>query len=122
MTEPVDQHKSVASKVDQFEEQHLQRYDDRVILILDVSCDFFHPEIKRTVYCELPEEDNTEGQDQVGKLSKTVCGTRDASAEWEGNYSEVFEGASAKTGFFSPRLFLQEQTKLKVWVRGDDMC
>ena len=53
-------------EVQQFEDQQVQRDDDRVILILDVSRAFFHPEIKRTVYCELPEEDKTEGEGQVG--------------------------------------------------------
>ena len=28
----------------------------------------------------------------------------------------------AVRGLFSPCLFLQEQTKLKAWVHGDDMC
>ena len=39
-------------------------------------------------YIELPEEDKTDGEDQVGVLLKTMHGTRDASAEWEGNYLE----------------------------------
>ena len=34
----------------------------------------------------------------------------------------MFEVAGAKTGLFSLCLFLQEQTKLKAWVHGDDMC
>ena len=91
MTEPADQHKSVASKVEQFMGQQVRRDEHRVILILDVSRAFFHPEIKRTVCCELPEEDKTDGNDQVGELLKTMYGSRDASAEWEGYYSEVFE-------------------------------
>ena len=82
----------------------------------------FHPEIKRTVNSELPDEDKTDGEDQVGELLKTMYGTRDASAEREGFYSEVVEGAGAKTGLFSPCLFSQEQTKLKAWAHGDDMC
>ena len=59
----------------------MQRYGDRVILILDVSRAFFHPEIKRTVHWDVPEEDKTEGEDQVGELLKTMHGTRDASVE-----------------------------------------
>ena len=51
-----------------------------------------------------------------------MYGTRDASAEREGFYSEVVEGAGAKTGLFSPCLFLHEQAELKAWVHGDDMC
>ena len=81
-----------------------------------------HPEIKRRVCCELPGEDKADGEDQVGELLKTMIGTRDASVEREGLYSEVVGGAGAKTGLFSPCLFLQEQTKMKAWVHGDDMC
>ena len=83
---------------------------------------FFHPEIKRTVYYKIPEEDKTEGEDQVGELLKTMHGTRDASAEWEGYCSEVFESAVAKFCLFSPCFFVQEQTKVNACVHGDDMC
>ena len=106
MTEPVDQNKNVASKVEQLQDDH------RNTLILDVSRAFCHFKIKRTVHCELPEEDKTEGEDQV----KTMHGTRDASAEWEGYYSEVFERAGEKTGLFSLRLLLLEKTKLTACV------
>ena len=55
----------------------------------------------------------------MGVLLKTMCGTRDAGAEWEGDYcSEVFEGSGANAGLFSPCLFLQEQTKVKAWAHG----
>ena len=77
--------------------------------------------VKRTVYFELPDEGKTDGEDQVGELLKTMCGTRDARAKSEGFHSEVLEGAGAKTGLFSPCLLSQEQTKLKAWVHGDDM-
>ena len=87
--------------MEQFEEHQAQREDDRVILILDVSRAFLHPEMKRTDHCEFPHEDKTEGEDQVSELLKTMYGTRISSAEWEGYHSEVFEGAGAKTGLFS---------------------
>ena len=83
MTEPARQYKDVARKVEQFKEQQVQKDEDRVILILDVSRAFFHAEIKRAFCCELPDEDKTEGEDQVGELMKTMYGTRDASAGWE---------------------------------------
>ena len=50
MTELADQNKDVARKMKQFEEQRVQKNDDSVILVLDVSRAFFHPEITRTVY------------------------------------------------------------------------
>ena len=74
---------------------------------------FFHPEIKRKVYIELPEEDKTEGEDQVGVLLMAMYGTRDSSAEREGCFSELFGGGDTGTGLFSPCLCLQEQTKVK---------
>ena len=52
-----------------------------------------------------PEEDKTDGEDQVGELLKTMY------AEWEGYCSEVFEGAGAKTGLFSPCPFLQDENE-----------
>ena len=67
-----------------------------LFLVLDVSLAFFHPEITRTVCCELPDEDKTEGEDQVGELLKTMYGTRDATAECEGHNSEVCLRALAR--------------------------
>ena len=110
MTEPADHHNSVVSKVEQFEDQQVQTDDDRVILVFEKSRSFFHPGIKRTLLCELPKDGKTEGEDQVGELLKTMYGTRDGSAEWDGCFSEVVEGAN--TGLISLGLFLQEQTKL----------
>ena len=88
MTEQADQYKDVARKVEQFEEQEVQKDDDHIILAFDVSRFMFHPEIERTVSIELAEEDTTDGEDQVGVLLKTMYGARDASAELEGYSSE----------------------------------
>ena len=49
MTEPADESKNVASNVEQFEEQQVQKDDDRVFLTLQVSLAFFHHEIKRSL-------------------------------------------------------------------------
>ena len=87
--------------------------------VLDVSRAHFHPPAEREVYIDLPAEDAEPGM--VGLLKKTIYGTRDAAAQWEKFYGDVFEAAGFKTGLFSPCLFHNPERDVSVWVHGDDM-
>ena len=53
----------------------------RKMLVLDVSRAHFHAPAVREMYVKLPEEDRLEGF--VGRLLRTIYGTRDAAAQWE---------------------------------------
>jgi len=90
-----------------------------VMTVLDVSRAHFHPPAEREVYIDLPPEDDEPGM--VGRLLRTIYGTRDAAAQWEKYYSEVFAALGFVTGNFSPCLFHHPDRDLAVWVHGDDM-
>ena len=91
----------------------------RKLMVLDVSRAHFHADSVREMYVKLPKEDETEGY--VGRLRKTVYGTRDAAAQWEAFYSQKFLDAGFDQGLFSPCLFAHEQRGIEVLVHGDDM-
>jgi hypothetical protein len=52
---------------------------------IDVRRAYFHADARRKVFVELPDEDWEEGM--CGKLEKSMYGTRDASQNWEEEYS-----------------------------------
>ena len=64
------------------------RRQELTLGVLDVSRAHFHPPAEREVYIDLPAEDHEPGM--VGKLLKTIYGTRDAAAQWEKFYTDVF--------------------------------
>ena len=97
----------------------LRRRAKRKMLVLDVSRAHFHAPAVREVYVKLPEEDRLEGH--VGRLLRTMYGTRDAAAQWEAYYADKFESAEFSQGLFSPCLFRHEARDLEALVHGDDM-
>ena len=56
---------------------------------IDVRRAYFQAKARRSVYVKLPEEDATPGY--VGKLLKSMYGTRDAAQNWEAEYCEFME-------------------------------
>ena len=51
-------------------------------MVLDIKRAFLRGQVTRTIYVELPEEES-EGGRYVGKLVKTLYGTRDAPVAWQ---------------------------------------
>jgi len=90
----------------------------RCLMVLDVSRAHFHPPATRELYIQLPDEDWEEGK--VGRLLKTIYGTRDAAASWEQFYVNVFEDEGFESGQFCPCLFKRGEDD-EGWVHGDDM-
>eukprot|EP00971_Amphidinium_carterae_P223273 4430197-Amphidinium_carterae.4 len=89
----------------------------RQLLVLDVSRAYFHPECKRKLYRQLPDEDDTPRI--LGRLRKTMYGTRNAAASWEDYHKEAFERSGQRQGKFSPRPYAGTNTK--GWIHGDDI-
>ena len=50
-------------------------------MVLDVKRASFHGIATRTIYVELPDEESENGK-YVGRLNKTLYGTRDAPLAW----------------------------------------
>ena len=79
-----------------------RRSRQHTLMVLDVSCAFLYAPIKRTVYIELPEEDEMYcKKDLVGKLNLCLYGTRDAASNWQETLSShlVDNGFSRGIGF-----------------------
>ena len=74
------------------------------LLFRDVARAYLHAPVLREIYVELPPEDQEEGRDLVGRLLKSLYGTRDAGANWERKCSEVFKKLGFMSGVFSPCL------------------
>ena len=60
-----------------------------VIMINEVSRAFFHAKATRTVYVQLPNEDQGhDGKPMCGRLNFSMYGTRDAAMNWQAEYSQ----------------------------------
>jgi len=90
------------------------------LLFMDVSRAYLHAPVLREIYVELPPEDQDEGQDLVGRLLKSLYGTRDAGANWERKCSEVFRKLGFTSGLFSPCLYYNAERDCSLLIHGDD--
>ena len=93
-----------------------------VIGFLDVKRAHFVPISRRLIHVELPDELRAKhGQHMVGRLVKSLYGTRDASSIWEYairdvlvNKLEFIQGSS------SPCHYYHKVRQIRVTVHGDD--
>ena len=70
-------------------------------MVLDIRRAFAHGIFIRTIYVEIPEEESEEGK-YVGRLVKTLYGTRDAPVAWQ----RVVKNDMATLGFEECRIYL----------------
>ena len=86
----------------------------------DIRRAYFYAPARRSIYIELPEEDDRKTPDKVGKLNFSMYGTRDAAANWEIRYSEVMKEGGFIKGRASPCHFYHPEKNIYVMVHGDD--
>ena len=55
----------------------------REIMVNDVSRAYFYAKVKRSLFVELPAEDDKAENGQVGRLNVCLYGTRDAAKGWQ---------------------------------------
>ena len=90
-------------------------------MINDVSRAFFHVQVKRDVYVEIPDEDKLPGeQGKCAKLNFSLYGTRDAALNWHEEYSQQLVANGFKQGIASPCIFYHPQRGIRTVVHGDD--
>eukprot|EP00971_Amphidinium_carterae_P208269 4132457-Amphidinium_carterae.1 len=68
---------------------HKKKSGDRLemkIIVMDVSRAHFHPPAAREMFIRLPAEDHTPGM--VGRLLRTLYGTRDAANQWDAFFNK----------------------------------
>jgi len=89
------------------------------MLVLDVSRAHFHAPAVRELYITLPAEDSTPGM--VGRLLRTMYGTRDAAAQWDVFANEKIAGEGFDVGVSSPCLYRHRSECCIGWRHGDDI-
>ena len=78
--------------------------------------------IARSVYIELPEEDPMSKSGlYVGKLYKTMYGTRDAPAAWQEEVERTMRDLGFKPCISTPCLYYHMETKVRIVAHVDDM-
>ena len=91
------------------------------MMVLDVSRAHFHPFIKRELYVEIPEEDDSAGPDEVGLLLRTMYGTREASSEFEQFFTTIVEELGFRAGISVTCVYYRPLDLLIIWRHGDDI-
>jgi len=98
-----------------------EKENDNVMMVNDVARAFFEAWTERDICIELPDEDREEGEgDMVGKLQKSLYGTRDAAANFQKQVTKVMRKLGFKAGKFNPCTFMHKDRKIKTIVHGDD--
>ena len=85
---------------------------------IDVRRAYFHAKARRSVYVELPPEDQEPGM--CGRLNMSMYGTRDAAQNWEFEYSEFLINCGFQAGQSVVCLFYHEVRDIRIAVHGDD--
>ena len=87
-------------------------------MVQDISKAYFFAPATRDIYIELPAEDAEEGM--VGRLQKSLYGTRDAALNWAEAYTKVLLDMGYEKGTSSPCSFYHKGWDLRTVVHGDD--
>ena len=86
--------------------------------LTDISRAHFYGKAGRRVFVNLPEGDEEEGK--CALLLRTMYGTRDASAVWQRDYTQLLNEKKFKAGKAWPSTFVQETEEIRMLVHGDD--
>ena len=88
-------------------------------MVLDIKRAFLHGQATRTIYVQLPEEES-EGGRYVGRLVKTLYGTRDAPVAWQ----RVVKSDMSRLGFTeclrTTGVYFHRDRDLRVVTHVDD--
>ena len=86
---------------------------------IDICRAYFNAAARREVFVKLPPEDHEEGM--VGKLLKSMYGTRDAAQNWETEYREfMIKHCEFSQCRSTPCMFWHKERELRVVIHGDD--
>ena len=94
------------------------------VMLLDVKKAFLYGLLKRTVYIELPEEDEKAKTGKyVGKLRKAMYGLRDAPQIWQGEVKRTMEELGFHAIVSTPCVYINRVTGVRAVAHVDDfMC
>ena len=91
-------------------------------MALDVSCAFLYVKVSREIYIEeLPSEDLLAGDGNfVGRLRKTLYGTRDAPQLWQRELETTLNGLGFKGSRLDPGFFYHDGQNVALVSHVDD--
>ena len=90
------------------------------LMVMAIKRAFLHAPAVREVYVELPEEDKEQGKDMVGRLEKSLYGTRDAPLSWQVFISEVLCQLGFQRGITQPCILYHPTRRLRMAFHVDD--
>ena len=90
------------------------------IMFIDVKRAHFVSDATRELHVELPCEVRRPGEDKVGRLLKSLYGTRDAASNWEKTIRKLLESLGFVCSLGTPCNFLHARRNLRCTVHGDD--
>ena len=86
-------------------------------LILDISSAFLYGDARRAVYIELPAESQPQdGRVWVGKLERSLYGTRDAPQIWHDHLSDTLRAMGFKASKLKPGMFFHPSKRMELAV------
>jgi hypothetical protein len=89
--------------------------------LVDISRAHFYAPAQRELFIQLPAEDPRHGEPDVcGQLLQSLYGTRDASSNWEREYSRALISGGFVKGVASPCHFWHHPWDVRLLVHGDD--
>jgi hypothetical protein len=89
--------------------------------LIDISRAHFYAPAQREIFIRLPAEDPRYGEpDLCGQLLQSLYGTRDASSNWEREYSRALTSSGFVKGIASPCHFWHQPWDVRLLVHGDD--
>ena len=86
--------------------------------LTDISRAHFYGRAVRRIFVTLPEGDESPGF--CGLLNRTMYGTRDASATWQKDYTELLNSRGFTVGQAWPCIFVHKERDIRLLVHGDD--
>ena len=93
----------------------------KLLGFLDVKRAHFYSEATREIYVELPSEGKTESDgDVVGRLKRSLYGTRDAPLNWELTIRKIMMKLGFTQGKSNPCIYYHQKRDLRTVVHGDD--
>ena len=100
---------------------HAMKQPTHRVIVMDVKCAFLYGGIRRNVYIELPHTDPRYGDaTAVGKLKKSMYGTRDAPQIWAEVVRTTMENLGYKQSAFQPAVYYNIVKDVVVVVHVDD--
>ena len=91
-------------------------------MVLDIKSAFLHGEAKTAIFGELPKEDRNGGNPEwIGKLHKALCGTSDASQQWQEHFSTTLKSSGFREVTYTPGVIQLDQHSVTLVVHLDDI-